>query len=79
MLSNETKDIYLIIATNIKKYRLKNNLTQKQLSKISGYSHSYIRKIEGNNSPKNFSIQTIFNLAKALNTSVETLFKDNDI
>ena len=79
MPSSKTKDIYLIVATNIKKYRLKNNLTQKELAKISGYSYSYIRKIEGNNCPKNFSIQTIYNLAKSLNIDIEELFKDNDI
>lgn len=73
------KDIYLVIATNIKKYRIKNNLTQQELAKKSGYSYSYLRKIEGNNCPKYFSIQTVFNLAKALNIDIKELFKDNDI
>lgn len=75
-----TKDnIYIIVSKNIKKYRLKNNMTQKQLADKSGYSYAYIRQLEGPNSPKNFSIQTIYNLSKTLNISIKQLFEKDII
>ena len=68
------KNIYLIISKNIKKYRKLKNLTQKQLADKSGYSYAYIRRIEGSNCIKNFSIQTIYNIAFALDIDVKNLF-----
>jgi transcriptional regulator with XRE-family HTH domain len=76
---NIKKDIYLIISQNIKKYRKKENLTQKELAKKCGYSYAYIRRIEGPNCPKNFSILTISNICESLNIEISSIFKDNDI
>ena len=73
------KDIYLIISKNIKKYRKEKNLTQKELAKKCGYSYAYIRRIEGPNCSKNFSILTIYNICEALDIEVSSIFKDNDI
>ena len=75
-----TKDnIYITISKNIKKYRLINNMTQKELAIKSGYSYAYIRQLEGPNSPKHFSIQTIYNLSKILNINIKQLFEKDII
>jgi len=78
---NEKKltDVYLVIADNIRKYRKKNKLTQKELARRSGYSYAYIRRVEGPKCVKNFSIQTIYNLSKVLNVDIKELFEENDI
>ncbi len=78
---NEKKstDVYLVIANNIRKYRKKNKLTQKELARRSGYSYAYIRRVEGPKCIKNFSIQTIYNLSKALNVDIKELFEESDI
>jgi len=76
---DDLKDIYIIIAKNIKKYREKSNLTQKELALKSGYSYAYIRRVEAPKCNKNFSIQTVYNLSKALEIEIEYLFIDDDI
>ena len=72
-------DIYNLIANNIKHYRKKLNYTQMMLAEKSGYSHEFIRRIEAPNMKKYFSIETIFNLSKALNIDVWRLFSDGRI
>ena len=69
-------DVYLIISKNIKKYRLKKGLTQKDLALKSGYSYAYIRRVEGPKCIKNFSIQTIYRLAKSLDIDIKQLFEE---
>ncbi len=77
--NKEKNDVYLTISKNIKKYRRKNQMTQKDLAKKSGYSYAYIRRVEGPRCIKNFSIQTIYNLSHTLNIDIKQLFDDNDI
>ena len=72
-------DVYLTIARNIKKHRIKKKLTQKELAIKSGYSYAYIRRVEGPKCTKNFSIQTIYRLAKALDIDIRELFDEEDI
>lgn len=79
MKLKENYKIYKIISQNIKKYRLKRNMTQKEFAKKCGYSHSYIKKIEGSNSPKNFSILTLYNISLALDIELKSLFEDDNI
>ena len=79
MALKEKYKIYLIVRRNIIKYRKKSGLTQEELAKKSGYSYSYIRKIEGPESPKNFSLLTLYNISNALNVNIKCLFEDNDI
>lgn len=74
----KSNDIYEIIARNIKYYRKQNNITQAQLAERTEYSHEFIRRIEAPNSKKNFSIDAVSNIAKALNISIELLFEKND-
>ena len=70
-------DIYVIISNNIKKYRLANKMTQKDLAKKSGYSYAYIRRVEGPKCAKNFSIRMLENIACALNVDIKHLFDDD--
>lgn len=83
MLHNYNKindiDIYKIIARNIKKHRKEKKITQKELAQKAGYSYAYIRRIEGPNCPKNFSILTIYNICNALNIDISSIFDENDI
>lgn len=73
------KDIYTIIAKNLKKQRQQKNLTQKELAKITGYSYAYIRRIEAPRCKKNFSILTLYNICIALNINISSLFDDDNI
>lgn len=79
MLLKSNYEIYSLIGYNIKKYRKKQKITQYELAKKCGYSYSYIKKIEGKESPKNFSILTIYNISIALGIDIKCLFDDNDI
>lgn len=71
-------DIYNLIANNIKYYRKKLNYTQMMLAEKSGYSHEFIRRIEAPNMKKYFSIETIFNLSKALNIEMWRIFYNDN-
>jgi len=73
------EDIYLTISKNIKKYRIINRMTQKDLAIKTGYSYAYIRRLEGPGCIKNFSIQTIYILSKALNIEIKHFFENDNI
>lgn len=61
----------------IKKYRLKRNLTQKQLAEKCGMYESQIRKYEtGKANPK---IQTLGKIASALELPVDMLRSDSEL
>ena len=55
---------------NLAKHRLKRDLTQRELARLSGVSYNTIIKIErgGITNPK---IETVVKLAKALNISLD--------
>ena len=72
-------DIYLLVSNNIKKYRKVNKMTQKELAKRSGYSYAFIRRIEGPNCKKNFSLQPVFIISYALGIEIKSLFEDDNI
>lgn len=71
-------DVYQLIGRNIKHYRKEKELTQAQLAEKTGYSHEFIRRIEAPNSKKNFSIDAVSNIAKALNIDIEVLFEKRE-
>lgn len=71
-------DIYDEVAKNIKYYRKSKNMTQAQLAEKTEYSHEFIRRIEAPNSKKNFSIEAVSNIAKALDINIELLFEKKD-
>lgn len=61
-----------IISKNIKKYRRKSGLSQDQLARKANVPYSTYLKIESGYTP-NPSIQTIINIAEALNLTIDEL------
>ena len=73
-INRRNNDIYDIIAINIKENRKKANLTQANLADLAGFSHEFIRRIEAPNGKKYFSLDTLVQIAKALDVKMEQLF-----
>lgn len=62
---------YGLIGNNIRKIRLKNNMTQEQVAEIANISINYLSHIE--NGLSKFSLITFVNLVNALNTTPNRL------
>lgn len=65
-----------ILALNIRIERVRNGLTQEALAELSGISTKHITKIE--NSKVTPSAYLVYKIAKALNVSVDKLFRVNN-
>jgi len=64
------------IGDNIRKYRKKKNLTQKELGDIVGISNTYLSDMEiGRTNP---SIKTLKRIAQGLEISYVDLLKDTE-
>lgn len=68
--------IYDIIRINIKKIRQEKGLTQAQLAEKADLSHDYIRQIESLKVANTFSVDTLYRIAKVLDTDISKLFKE---
>ena len=77
-VSKKNNDVYGKIALNIKENRKKANLTQAELVELTDFSHEFIRRIEAPNVKKYFSVDTLVQIAKALNIKMEDLFEGID-
>lgn len=73
-LSNTNDARIKNVSKNIKKFRIQNNLTQKQLAEKIGISLSYLSKIEASNCNKSFSLHVLFDIADALNVDIKEFF-----
>ena len=73
--THRNEDAHEIIAANIKKYRKKANLTQAELAELTHFSHEFIRRIEAPNGKKYFSLDTLVEIARALDVKLEDLVK----
>ena len=71
----EYVDIYSVIRHNIKKQRQEKGLTQAKLAELTDLSHDYIRQIESEKVANTFSVQTVYDIAVALEIDVGLLFK----
>ena len=69
-------NIYDIIRINIKKIRQEKGLTQAQLTEKTDLSHDYIRQIESLKVANTFSVDTLYRIAKVLDTDISKLFKE---
>ncbi|WP_031515665.1 helix-turn-helix domain-containing protein [Desulfofalx alkaliphila] len=67
-------EIYKKIGQNIKKLRIKNQLTQQEFSKLIGISCSYLTKIEAPNCDKKFSLELLIVISDKLNIDIKELF-----
>lgn len=70
------EELALLIGNNIRKYRLKQNLTQEQLAEKVGISTSFYANLE--RSKKSMSIKTLRDLADALEVSVDFILYENN-
>ena len=70
---NYEVNIYEQVAMNIKKYRRMAGMTQAELAEAIGVSHEFIRRIESKKRKKTFSFQTLWNISKVLNVSLDKL------
>ena len=69
------EDVHEIIAANIKEYRKRAKITQAELAERTHFSHEFIRRIEAPNGKKYFSLDTLVQIAKALDINLEDLVK----
>ena len=64
-----------IISKNIKKVRKEKKYTQQQLALMTEISYDFMRRIESGKGRIGFSIQTLYKIAVALETSVDELME----
>ncbi len=67
------EDIYNIVGKNIKKYRKKNGMTQRQLAEKLLLSESFISKLEST-THQTISLDTIEQISEVLNVDIKDLF-----
>lgn len=77
MTNSKHENIYNKIGKNIKKYRLINGLTQRELADKLLLSESFIAKLESV-TYQSISIDTLEQIANALNTNIINFF-DEDV
>ena len=68
-------NIYNTIRKNIKKYREEKNITSAELAEMVDLSHDFIRQIQSEKAGYNFSVETFYKIAKALDVSLDALTK----
>lgn len=68
-------DIYNTIRKNIKKYRKEKGITAAELAEMVDLSHDFVRQIESEKIKANFSVDTFYRIAIALNISLDKLIK----
>lgn len=73
MANSKQEDIYNVIGKNIKKYRIKKNITQKQLADNLLLTDNFIAKLESN-TRQTISIDTLYEISKELNVNISKFF-----
>ena len=71
---NDTKSLIRNIADCIKKYRTEQNLSVKELSKLSNVSEKYINRIE-NCEVENIPLTKLIKISDAFKVSLREFFK----
>lgn len=69
------QEILVLFGKNVRKIRLKQNLSQEQLSYKADLHRTYIGMIE--RAEKNITLVNIEKIANALNIKIQDLFNDN--
>ena len=65
----ENKDYYIELGLNIAFYRKREGMTHEMLAEKSGVSLSHLSAIEAPNIIRPFSMEILFNIARALNVA----------
>jgi transcriptional regulator with XRE-family HTH domain len=68
-------DMRKLVGQNVRRMRLARQLTQEQLSELSGFSQQYISDLEQGR--RNPTVVTLFELAQALKTTPVELVSSN--
>ena len=63
------------VSNNIKKYRLKAGITQKQLAVDVGKSYDFIRRLEYKKGAIGCSIDTLYKISVVLEITIDNFFK----
>lgn len=66
-------NIYDTIRRNIKRYRKERGLTAAELAEMIGRSHDFVRQIESERVGYNFSVETFYRIAVALDVGMDVL------
>ncbi|MCM1268069.1 MAG: helix-turn-helix domain-containing protein [Bacteroidales bacterium] len=72
-ITEKTDTIYDVIRRNIKKYRKMRGMTSAQLAEKTNLSHDFIRQIESEKTRYNFSVETFYKIAVALDIKLDML------
>ena len=64
-------NIYNTIRKNIRKYRLEKGITSAELAEMVDLSHDFIRQIQSEKVAYNFSVNTLYRIAKALDVPID--------
>lgn len=72
-ITEKTDSIYDVIRRNIKKYRKMRGMTSAQLAEKTNLSHDFIRQIESEKTRYNFSVETFYKIAVALDIKLDML------
>lgn len=71
-------NIYNTIRRNIRRYRLKKNITSSELADMVELSHEFVRQIQSEKIAYNFSVETLYRISVALGVSIDDLVKNPD-
>ena len=79
-MNNKHEQEYKMIGLNIAYYRKLAGLSQLQLAESIGISRTHMSNIEAPNMPTSISLETLMDIADALNVTASTLllFKSSD-
>lgn len=77
MAEKKKSDIYNVIGKNIKKYRMKKGLKQRELAEVLYLSDSFIAKLESI-THQTISIDTLEDIANVLDCDIRDFF-DRDV
>lgn len=77
MAVKKKSDIYNVIGKNIKKYRMKKGLKQRELAEVLYLSDSFIAKLESI-THQTISIDTLEDIANVLDCDIRDFF-DRDV
>ena len=78
MTNSKQNNIYNVIGSNIKKYRVKRGLTQRELAEALLLSESFIAKLESV-TYQSISIDTLEQIANVLNVDISCFFEKGTI
>ncbi len=79
-MNKEDNDYYYYVArVNIKKYRKLKGYIAQELADKTGLTHQFIRDLESLKITRRPRLDTLVNIANALNVDIKDLLDDKDI